>query len=227
MISLISWVNRKEQYNKLIYSIADNAFGDDQSGKWYAENGRTVYKNIYEEPLYELIDIGQEFDSMANAYNEGTRVATGDIFVYVHQDVLIHDKQFYEKVITLFKEHPNTGFAGPIGNIVPTDHSWWTVGPRHCRGWVRQGVYDNILSFGNYTGPARQLDGLMLITNKRFVFPEQLPGIHFLDMWMCREAEKQGYQNMILDIDVLHKSGGENRSQQYKDNLTLFRNFYY
>ncbi len=198
MLSFITWTNKPEVYQGMLESCKRFNFDAE-------------YIPIYEQGI-----------SMARAYNIGTREAKGDILVYIHQDTRIHDPKFEEKMNQLF-QNPNIGFAGPIGNIEITNGSWWTVGPQACRGRVHQGAYGNILSFGEYDGPARQLDALMMCTAKRFIFPEELPGIHFLDLWMCNEAFQQGLINWIFDSEIEHISGGETTSQSYHDNWKLYR----
>jgi hypothetical protein len=202
MIHFITWVNDESYYSGLLDSLAP-------------------LQNSY--PI-NIVKVGQEAKSMAQAYNIGTQKSGfqyGDILVYCHQDVRILDTLFIPRLIQATRYDNQVGFVGPVGNLSTNDASWWTVGIGQCRGGILQG--NNPLWFGSYDGPARQLDGLLLATNKLFTFPEELPGIHFLDLWMCREAEKQGYQNRIFWTIVQHLSGGECSSQSYRDNLLQYR----
>lgn len=204
MISYITWVSNKEQYD--VFKKSLDVCGDIQR---------------------EFIEVGQEVNSMAKAYNKGSKLATGNIFVYCHQDVRIKDKDFEIKLEHIFKEFPDTGFVGPIGNVKINIGSWWTVGPSFCRGRVIQGGGNNFLSFGEYNGHANQLDGLMMCTDKNFTFPEELPGIHFLDLWMCRVAELSGYKNRIFNTVVQHLSGGENTSDSHRNNWNQYKNKFF
>jgi hypothetical protein len=196
MISFISWVNNEEVYKGLVCSA--------------------VCEGV------EFVKVGQEADSLAKAYNIGTSQAKGDVLVYVHQDVRIEGAQLFKTTIEKALEDKAIGFAGPIGNIDVNVGSWWTVGPGLCRGYVRQ--FTNILSFGEYNGRARQLDGLMLCTKKRFKFPEELPKLHFLDLWMCMLAEECGFYNWIFSgVVIQHLSGGERDSDHYNKNWAQYR----
>ena len=196
MISFISWVNNEEQYRGLV----ESATCED----------------------VEFVKIGQEVDSLAKAYNLGTSRARGDILVYVHQDVRIEGALLFKTIIEKTLSDDKIGLAGPIGSISVNNGSWWTVGPDLCRGYVRQ--FCNILSFGEYDGKARQLDGLMLCTKKRFTFPEELPKLHFLDLWMCMLAEEQGLYNWIFSgVVIQHLSGGERDSDHYNKNWAQYR----
>jgi hypothetical protein len=192
MISVITWVNKFDVYQGLVESLPD----------------------------CELIPIGQEFDSMAKAYNEGTRQAHGDILLYIHQDCRIRDNRLLQALETAL-ENPKTGFCGPIGSLVVSDRSWWETDRINLRGWLIQG--EEISSFGAYDGPARQIDGYFMATKHRFTWPEEFPGIHFTDLAMCRIAEEQGFENRIFSVATQHLSQGENTSESYKQNYELYR----
>ena len=214
MISVITWVNNEKLYAELRDSCKFEA---------------------------EFIKVGQEARSLAEAYNIGTAKATGDILIYCHQDIKILDPNF-DKTIEIATADLKTGFVGPIGNIALSEDSWWNAGPMNCRGKVlvpgvcqTTGNLDSKhlssdfdgkwLTFGEYDGPARQLDGLLLATKQRFVFPEQLPGIHFLDVWVCKAAEQQGFTNRIFSTKIYHSSVGEAQSASYWLNYGLYKAF--
>jgi GT2 family glycosyltransferase len=170
----------------------------------------------------EYIRLGQEYDSLSKAYNAGTEAATGKYFVYVHQDVEILDSLFEMKISNIFK-NSMVGFAGVIGSLTNESHALWFAERRsNCRGIVAQNT-NQFINLGVYNGDACLLDGLILITDKRFNFPESLPHVHFLDTWMCVQAISMGYKNWIADILVNHNSHGETGSQIYKENLMRYR----
>jgi len=196
MISFITWCNNDKVYQGLLDTLPDDS---------------------------EAIRVGQEFDSMAKAYNYGTTLAKGETLCYIHQDVRILDKRFPE-IVEKALENINTGFVGPIGNIKKSKNTWWD-NQANNRGWVLQDNFgtDVMLSFGAYSGYARQLDALMMCTKKKFKFPEELPGIHYLDLWMCAEAEAQGFTNGIFSCCIKHLSWGEMDRTKYEQNYELYR----
>lgn len=200
LISFISWVNNEELYKGFL-----------DSAKYFNA---------------EFIKIGTEAKSMAEAYNLGTQKAKGDILVYVHQDVRIRDTNFQDKLEYLFNKDKQVGFVGVIGNVQKNDGSWWTVGPAFSRGWVLQG--NNPLFFNAYDGIASQLDGLLMATDKRWKFPEELQEVHFIDLWMCALAEQSGLHNYIINSVVQHLSGGEVSSECYRKNWEIYKKkFFY
>lgn len=198
LISFITWVNDEIKYRSFLKS----------SHKIKAE----------------YIRLGQEYDSMSRAYNAGTDMATGEYLAYVHQDVEILDTMFEEKIKRLFDSKDNLGFVGVIGSLTNDNVKslWFHEGVHSSKGIVIQNRTEAI-NIEAYNGPASLLDGLLMITDKRFNFPESLPHIHFVDAWMCNVASKAGYQNWITDILVNHNSGGETNSTFFKDNLIRYR----
>ena len=204
-ISFITWVNNEELYKEFIAS-AD------------------FIKDA------EFIKVGCKYTSMATAYNAGLKRATGNIFIFVHQDVRILDPRFPNIVEDVCKKE-NLGFAGVIGNIELAPAHWWGVKADKKRGSIitsqKKEVYEEgILSLGAYNGPARQIDGLLMVTNKRFIFPEELPSIHFLDLWMCHEAEKQGYTNWIFNALLEHLSIGNPFSAEFRINKKIYERYW-
>lgn len=197
LVSFITWVNNEVHYRNFLK---------------HSHNIKAEY-----------IRLGQEYSSMSKAYNAGTELATGKYLVYVHQDVEILDNLFEEKLRKLFDQHDNLGFVGVVGSLTNNARAlWFSEGAPNCRGIAVQSTHQ-LLNLGAYNGPACLLDGLMLITDKKFNFPESLPHIHFLDTWMCNLAMSHGYQNWIVDILVNHNSPGETKSKEFKENLVRYR----
>lgn len=198
IFSFITWVNDENHYRNLLKS---------------SHNLRVEY-----------IRLGQEYDSMAKAYNKGTELATGDYLVYVHQDVEILDTFFEQKITNIFTNHSDIGFVGVIGSLTKDYNKsvWFHEGAHNCRGLAIQNQYKAV-NLGIYNGVASLIDGLIMITDKVFNFPESIPHVHFIDAWMCNVASDAGLNNWIADILVNHNSGGETTSVFFKDNLTRYR----
>ena len=144
--------------------------------------------------------------------------------MYVHQDVEILDSFFEQKIINVLKNRNDIGFIGVIGSL--TNHHaksvWFYEGAYNCRGFAIQKRYEAV-NISVYNGPASLIDGLIMITDKKFNFPESLPHVHFVDAWMCNVANEHGYINWIADILVNHDSGGETQSEHFKNNLVRYR----
>jgi len=196
-------------------------------------NDEEHYKGLVDSASFikdaEFIKIGQEFNSMAKAYNEGLKKATGDIFIFIHQDVRILDTRF-PKIVENVCKNPLLGFAGVIGNLAVPTYCWWELADSQKRGWLITTNKENkeediLLYFGMYNGPARQIDGVLMVTNKRFTFPEELPSVHFVDLWMCHVAEQLGYVNWIFNTVIKHYSHGEIESENFKLSKKIYAEF--
>lgn len=193
MISIVTWVNKPEQYEQMRKSVRFTA---------------------------EFIEVGQECKSMAEAYNKGTNEANGEWIIYCHQDVIFHDSNLDRTFDIISLTMPEAGIVGVVGSVGKSMGPWWEAPQDTWAGKLIQG--EKLQVMRDYSGPAENLDGMFLATNKRFVFPEELPGIHFVDMWMCREAEKQGYTNIIISSMIQHLSQGT-MDAQYYENLRTYQ----
>jgi GT2 family glycosyltransferase len=198
LISFITWVNDEIKYRSFLKS---------------SHNVKAEY-----------IRLGQECESLSQAYNVGTELANGKYFAYVHQDVEILDSFFEQKIKQLFESRKDLGFVGVIGSLSNNNAKslWFHEGYHSCRGFAIQNKFQAINNT-IYNGPAKLIDGLLMITDKKFNFPESLPLVHFLDAWMCNLASDLGLQNWITDILVNHNSSGETQSESFKNNLTRYR----
>lgn len=202
-ISYVSWVNDKAKYQGFKDSVPKAA-----------------------GIVREFIEVGQEFDSMAKAYNEGMRRSTGDVFCFVHQDVRIFTHDFEEQLdYALHSE--DVGFVGVIGSVGIPNPSWWDV-PQLCKhGSIVQGDGKsnrfNLVSYSQGSCLVNNLDGLLMATKQKdFIWPEEFPGIHFVDLAACRMMENAGFDNYILPVLVQHLSQGENTSQSFQNNRRIY-----
>jgi hypothetical protein len=166
--------------------------------------------------------------SMCQGYNLGTALASGDILVYLHSDVEIIDQRFVE-LVTKATEDPSTGFVGPIGALTVSPRYWCDQSYGNLRGWIVASGRENpssdcILSFGAYDGVCRQMDGLLMATRKRFSFPSEiLTNWHGVDLWMCAQAERDGFTNRIFSVGVRHQSWGETSSEKFIQAFDSFK----
>ncbi|MBS1722742.1 MAG: glycosyltransferase family 2 protein [Armatimonadetes bacterium] len=198
--SIVTWVNRPELYHDMVESFAHLDC--------------------------EFITIGAECGSMAQAYNAGTDRAQGRYLVYCHQDARLLDAEFESKVEALFSRDDKLGLVGVAGADSNRQKSlWFAEGADSYRGKVFEDGH--WVTFGDSDCEARTIDGFFMVTDKKFSFPEILPGVHFLDAWMCRQAEDAGLRNWVIDIDMAHLSKGETASRDYRNNLELYRFYWY
>ena len=189
--SIIAWVNKPQLYSQLVASCS--------------------------RLNCEFLPMGQEYKSMSAAYNAATDRARGRFLVYCHQDIEIIDTEFAEKVRHVFNTHRDIGFLGVIGSVANhRKRLWFNESVHDARGWILQG--NSLTGHHAYNGMVRLLDGLILIAEQRFDFPEFLPGIHCVDSFMCLRAETEGYRNWVAPIVIRHWSEGDAFSPQIDEN---------
>lgn len=167
----------------------------------------------------EFIAVGSEARSMAEAYTLGTARASHPWKIYCHQDVRFFCPDLPEQLAGL---PTDVGLAGVAGSAETTSMSWWHTRRESWRGGVIQGAAPE--AFGP-CGPANNLDGLLLATDKPLAFPA-LPGLHFIDQWMCREAEAQGWRNWVIPATVQHLSQGTLDAAYYANMLRYQRRWF-
>lgn len=200
LFSVISWVNNQELYQEMVAS--------------------------FDGVDCEFIELGQEYQSMSQAYNAGTERASGKYLVYCHQDARLIDPDFTTKVIRTFAMHPEIGLMGIAGTINNNQRGvWFNESANSFLGGVKE--HGEWLCFGQTDCMARTIDAVFMVTDKRLMFPEILPGIHLLDAWMCRQTEDMGYYNWVCDIKIHHLSPGNPHTQSFKDNLNMYRWYWY
>lgn len=204
MISVVTWVNNRDQYRDLLSTCKDT---------------------------WEIIEIGQECKSMAEAYRKGVNNSVGEYLLFIHQDARLRDVLFEERFIKALNQ-PNVGIVGVIGGLQTAYGSWWTQGTSLCRGRVIQGSGDNLLDFGVYEGECAQVDGLLMGMRREValkhldeLFSDTYSKVHFQDMFMCTKLIELGYKNYIFPTFVQHLSGGENQSEEYRTNLAKYQNY--
>jgi hypothetical protein len=177
------------------------------------------------EPLnapYETIPIDEPVTGLAHAYQIGTDRAKGRFIVYCHQSLEIADPNFPTKIRNTFNHHGRIGFLGLIGSVTNLQKKTWRDEPALC---VRGRVPGNpaLQNYPLYNGFARLVDGLLLITEHRFPFPDWLPGSYGLDTYMCMLAERQGFRNWITGLPVTQSEPQNAPTAEAQTNLALIQ----
>ena len=99
----------------------------------------------------EWIAVGQDCKSLAEAYNSGTRRASGRFLAYAHQDIHILDTQFPDKIRGICDRHADIGFIGPIGAVTNNRKFVWSAEEWDFhKGWIVQG--NSVLYRDSYNG---------------------------------------------------------------------------
>lgn len=166
-----------------------------------------------------------------SGYNAGAAQSSGDILVFLHDDVLVLGNRLaFDKPLALLQE-PTTGFIGVIGaNRVNLQGTWWGDMPQqqafaYCRGevMVPDTVAPNVFGINSFVwsdslgvfGLALVVDGVFLMC-RRQTFEKlggfdaaTFQGFHFYDVDMTLRASFAGLKNYVAPIPIYHESLGK------------------
>ena len=172
-------------------------------------------------------------------YNEAIRDAKNEeeILIFVHDDVLIIDFFWVNKILWGFTQFEVLGLAGNRRRV-PRQPSWWFVDdkftwdvPSNLSGVVGQG-HQFPCQLSMYGAPGQEcklLDGVLLATKKNILTQAQIMfderfDFHFYDMDFCRQAELQHLRMGTIALGIIHASGGACGSPHWKASYERYLN---
>ena len=157
------------------------------------------------------------------------------IFVFIHDDVMITDLFWEERVCKALETFDVVGVAGTTVRH-PKQPSWIfksidlasnTLAREdlaNLSGRVGHGdgfPPKNVSRYGPVPLSVKLLDGVMLCVKGKTLldhalrFDEQFD-FHFYDLDFCRQAEKLGLRCGTFDLSLIHKSGGNFGSEAWR-----------
>lgn len=180
-IAFISCVNDEEQY---------------QEAQLYLSQLR-LPSNVEAE----VIGI-READSMCQGYNLGAKETEAKYKVYLHQDVLIVNKNFIYDLLKIFQDS-SVGAVGMIGaRKLPASGVWWDA--MRTYGKVLHACIPECSVISKCMEPPEPwievegVDGLLVATQVDLPWREDLfGGFHFYEISMCKEMQRQGYKVVV------------------------------
>ena len=136
---------------------------------------------------------------LAKAYNEGMRASDAKYKVYLHQDILVINRNFLKEMVMIFLKHPELGMLGVGGaKRLPPDAYWPHA--TACYGRFMWGDLQYNVPFawnevvGDYES-VQAIDGVAMITQYDLPWREDIfTGWHFYDISQSLEFIKAGYQ---------------------------------
>lgn len=176
----------------------------------------------------------KDASSMTSGYNQGMHQSNAKYKIYLHQDVLIVYKNFLIEIINIFKNHPETGMLGMVGNTKITGKiTPW------AKGTVRIGaIYEDIIEqsenviFGKVSRPMQNvifIDGLLMATQYDVEWREDLfQGWDLYDLSQSMEFWRAGYEVAVpymRETWVFHDNDISNM-ENYEKWKTVFEKEY-
>jgi len=171
--------------------------------EWYSE------ALLYQKQL--VIPSGMEAEyipvrgahSMCEGYNIGMAKSDAKYKVYLHQDVLVVNKQLIEDCLKIFQDH-SIGLIGVIGaKALPATGIWWDslrVVGRVLHACEPESVMESVCQDpeNGAIEDVEAVDGLIMITQYDLPWREDLfKDWHFYDISQCKEFARAGYRTVV------------------------------
>ncbi|MCR5099527.1 MAG: methyltransferase domain-containing protein [Lachnospiraceae bacterium] len=208
-ICFITAVNDDEIYDKCIAHINDLTIPDGMSVETLAV---------------------RDGDSMTSAYNAAMNESDAKYKIYLHQDVMITDRDFLAKMKSSFDHDPDIGIAGVVGaKNIPKDGIWWNGSMRGV--FTDSHTPDEELHEYKYICNAEvpievdALDGIILCTQYDISWREDIfDKWHFYDVSQCREFIRKGYKAVVLPANhsLVEHHCGVASMKNYEDERRKF-----
>lgn len=155
---------------------------------------------------------------MLPAYQSGFKACSSyDIIAYIHDDVILHDEFWHEKVLKEF-EDPAVGVVGFGGALGHGDPRMYKT-PYDYRQLARREFMSNMRdaeAHGQRFAGSRDcavLDGFAVIVRREVLdkvggWPIQTPiGYACYDYWLCCMARRLGYRIRVVGVACDHLGG--------------------
>lgn len=186
-----------------------------------ASISKELDENIKETILvdYELIVIDNSSNqySIFEAYNIGIDRSKGEIFIFLHDDILFQTLGWGKIIQELFEHNPDIGLIGIAGSPIKTKmpSTWWE-GPIYIR-IIQHHKNDKVSENKNQgfenkkTVEVAAIDGVLMIMkrNDNIRFDEDLKGYHNYDLDLSVKHSKLNKKVCVTsEIVIEHYSGG-------------------
>ena len=170
--------------------------------EWYHET--TLYINNLNIPdgmVIELVPV-RGAKSICQGYNMGMKQTDAKYKVYLHQDVLITNKDFIKDILNIFVDR-TVGAIGVAGaKKIPSDGVWWNTS---CSAGGALQIIDpeTVTKFESprFSGAfldVEAVDGIVIATQVDIPWREDLfTGWHFYDISQCKEMQRHGYRVVV------------------------------
>lgn len=189
---------------------------------------------------YEIIVIDNSLNrfSIFSAYNEGFKLAKGDVLCFMHEDICFHSNNWGRRVSDYFVKYPEAGMVGVAGShyLPQTPASWWDTEMQSgqlIQGFIRNGKYETRLdSWNEYKRMPTivvTVDGFWMCFQRRifdFVYWDDynFKGFHCYDTDISLQVWDAGFEvHIFWDILIEHKSVGMSNLIFYQSLNLLFK----
>ena len=193
--------------------------------------GRTL--NLFKFPFIEIDLYESNKEGLPTVYNRSIEKCVNNpaILVFIHDDIYITDFYWFKSLIKSLNVFDIVGVAGNKRRL-PFQPSWAFIDDKFT--WDKKENLSGIVGHGNGFPPAnlsifgnpcqevKLLDGVFIacksetLIQKNIRFDERFK-FHFYDLDICRQAEVNQLRMGTWSISIVHESGGNFNSPQWKD----------
>jgi len=184
-----------------------------------------LHKNLQ---VIEIINTGED---LTKSYNRGLNLATNNIVVFLHDDILIETNNWGNKLIKLFNNNPDYGIIGVAGTKYLAETGKWWEDQKKMYGRVSH-THEGRTWLSSYSEDLGQeledvvvVDGLFFAIDKTkavIPFDESVKGFHFYDVTFCfKNYLNKTKIGVTTIIRINHKSIGMT-NDQWEDNRKIF-----
>ena len=169
---------------------------------WYSES--LLYQKQLELPdgmTAEYIPV-RGARSMCEGYNIGMRQSDAKYKIYLHQDVLVVNRQLIADIMRIFRDE-SVGLIGVIGaKALPATGIWWDslrVVGRVLHACEPESIVESVCQEQESTDQVVEaVDGLIMMTQYDLPWREDLfQDWHFYDISQCKEFARAGCKTVV------------------------------
>ncbi|AOR24013.1 glycosyltransferase family protein [Clostridium taeniosporum] len=169
-------------------------------------------------------------ESITKAYNYAIENCDSKYKVYLHQDVMIINKNFIEDILNIFNSDEKIGLIGMCGvKTIPDSGIWWEGINKFGKIYQSSTGVLALLDFENPNQLYEEvecIDGLIMITQYDLHWREDIfKGWHFYDISQCLEFKNKEYKVVVPKQDIpwcTHDCGIVNTSNGFYSDRDLF-----
>ena len=173
--------------------------------------------------------------SMTAGYQAAMASSDAKYKVYLHQDMLLVNREFVPDLLACFREDPALGMIGVAGteHLVNAD-AWRSLDIGGCysvgtfRGLGSIAVRPEIRNPQGRYQEVDFIDGMLLATSADLPWDERIEGFHFYDVSQCEQFKRNGYKIAVARQEQLwsfHDFGPLNLAT-YRENQIRFCELY-
>jgi hypothetical protein len=208
--------------------------------KFWSDAATGMSLALFPSPHLEVVLYPENTRGLSEVYNKEIEKSKYDpcLLVFAHDDLHILDFFWMQQI---FNGLSHFGIVGVAGNRrrVPFQPAWAFIDekftwdqPENLSGAVGHGSSFPPSAISNFGLPFQEvklLDGLILaafsetLIKNHMRFDEKFK-FHFYDMDFCRQAEVRGISMGTIPLSLIHQSGGNFGSEDWKSSYQQYLN---